>query len=216
MERDAELRRRVAAWCLILTPVLLTIADLLAIPDVRSHYARHTYSGLVLHLVSIVCLLPAVLGLAHLLRRPAPAYALAASGAAALGFMGGANIMAVRLYEWALQNGLEADLFARVRDLPAEVEGAVAPVILGPGLFTPLAMLLVGIGLWRWTRLPRWALALLLVGAVLFPAGRVSVTQELILASDVLLLPSMIFLGTRLLRGPEAWSLPVPRVAAAG
>lgn len=207
MDRDTNLRRQTAAWCLIAAPLVITIGDLLSMQAVLSRYAQHSYSGLVVHLVSMVFLLGAILGLAHLLRGPAPRYALTVGAAAVIGFLGGTNIMAVRLHIWALQTSLDSTLYDQVKQgLSGEAQAALAPVIFGPGLFTPLSLLLAGLGLWRWTRLPRWSLALLLLGAVLFPAGRISATLSLILLSDALLLVSMIFLGFNLLRRPEQWS----------
>lgn len=206
MERDSDLRRRAAAGCLIAAPLGLTAGDLLSAQDVLSRFARHSYAGIVVHLAATLLLFGATLGLVHLLRRLAPAYALAASAAAALGFMGESNIMAVRLHSWALQTALGSEHYRQLgRAMSGKIEAAFAPLIFFPSLSAPLALLLAGIGLWRCTSLPRWTLALLILGTLLYPAGRVVVSLPLILLSDALLWISMTSLGVHLLRQAGRW-----------
>jgi hypothetical protein len=206
MERDSELRRKAAAGCLIAAPLGLTAGDLLTAQDVLSRFARHSYAGLVVQLAAAVLLFGATLGLVHLLRRPAPVHALVTSAAAALGFMGESSIAAVRLHGWALQTALGSDRYHQMSAAMAgEIVAAFAPLIFVPSLFAPIALLLAGIGLWRCTRLPRWSLALLILGTLLYPMGRISVSLKLILLSDALLLTSMTFVGVLLLRQAGAW-----------
>ena len=206
MERDLDLRRRAAAGCLIAAPLGLTAGDLLTAQDVLSRFAQHSYAGLVVQLVAAVLLFWATLGLVHLLRRPAPVHALVTSAVAALGFMGESSITAVRLHGWAIQTALGSDRYRQMgAAMAGKIEAAFALLIFVPSLLTPVALLLAGIGLWRWTRLPRWSLALLLLGALLYPAGRVTLTVPLIFLSDALLLTSMTFFGVNLLRQPGLW-----------
>jgi hypothetical protein len=211
MERDSDLRRRAAAGCLIAAPLALTAGDLLSVQDVLSHFARHSYAGLVVHLAAAVLLFGATLGLVHLLR-PEPVYALVTSAAAAFGFMGETNILAVRLHSWALETAVGSERYGEMgRAMAGEIEAAFVPVIFVPSLFVPIALLLAGIGLWRWTRLPRWSLALLILGTLLYAAGRLSVSLSLILLSDSLLVISMTFVGIHLLRQAGAFREPAQR-----
>lgn len=200
MNADAELRRKWGAVCLFATPAVLLAADLVSIPAIRSMYERHVYSGLVLNLIAVVLLFGANLTLLSLSRNAAPRLALLGSVFAAIGLAGGAAIISLRLYDWALQRGLTPEVWQKVHHLPPDALGPILPVILVPGLFAPLAMLLAGIGLWRFANVPRWAAALVIVAAILFPAGRITVTLALILADDALLLVAMFSIGALLLR----------------
>ncbi len=213
MNGDAELRRKWGAVCLFVTPVALLAADIVSIPAIRSMYERHVYSGLVLNLIAVVLLFGANLTLLSFSRPAAPRLALAGSVVAAIGLAGGAAIMSLRLYDWALQRGLSPEVWQTVHHLPKEAIGPILPVILGPGLLAPVAMLLAGIGLWRFTNVPRWAAALVIAGSILFPAGRVTVTLSLILAADAVLLVAMLYLGAMLLRGARANVSGVPAPA---
>lgn len=70
-----------------------------------------------------------------------------------------------------------------------ETSSAAAPLALQlPGLLLPLALLGIGLMLARTKTAPSWAAITLVVGAVLFPLGRIPGIEAIALVSDAVLL----------------------------
>jgi hypothetical protein len=87
-----------------------------------------------------------------------------------------------------------------------------------PGLFFPIGLLILSIGLFRAKVVPRWTAVALGLGGVLFPVGRIPGILTVSVVSDVFMALSMCFIGWQTLKGnesaPEEESFVTTKVAA--
>jgi hypothetical protein len=97
-----------------------------------------------------------------------------------------------------------------------ETDSSAVPFVLNmPGLLAPLTLALLGITLARTGAAPKSLGYLLAVGAVLFPASRIPDIEPLALASDLLVVASLVPIGLRLLGGRATSARPAVAAAAA-
>ena len=214
--KDSELRRKLAGLAAIAGPLVLSTADILARGDILSNYTLLTYPALLIYLLADTLVISSILGLTRLLRNAPGGYAVFVSVAAFIGYMGGTNIWSEKITHWAMMQTDSTAYEGLIQGMPSDVWLASFLPIHSPGLFFSVSLLLLGVGFWRWTELPRWTGAFLVAGALLFPLGRVSATLSIILpselalaailASDLCLAISLVPLGWKLLSGKIAWS----------
>ncbi|CAN5580035.1 hypothetical protein BH10ACI3_BH10ACI3_20660 [soil metagenome] len=79
--------------------------------------------------------------------------------------------------------------------------GKISPFIFLPGLIPPMILIILAAILLKHRKEARWAWALVCVGALLFPAGRIFFGQPVVLLSDALLLVSLGYMGWQMLSG---------------
>lgn len=90
-------------------------------------------------------------------------------------------------------------------DLNNDVEGLAAPLALQlPGILFPLALLALGLTVYRARVQPRWCGLAIALGAVLFPVSRVGSVDVLAPVPDVLFLLGLAPLGWSLMQGRVA------------
>lgn len=175
---------------LIAFPVVLFISDL--------------YSGNVLPVQFLVSLCAvwflgaSIAALARLVRNTNPRLAIAGGGLALLGIFGSVGIMVFRFVTGTIRQTDGAIGNA------AQFEAALhktQPLIFTFGLLPPLVTCVLAAVLLRYEKQAKWAWAIVCLGILLFPAGRIFLGQTVVLISDSLLLIGLGFAGWQLLSG---------------
>ncbi len=197
MATDAsDLQRTVSAVCLMLSPVVWLIAEVMryALP-----LTAYFWSG-VLSLVWVALSIHVVLGLRHLLRARAPRLAVYGCGLALILTIFATGIWSMYLVGWALLPDAAA---------AAAVERSgfakLFFVFFVPGLIYPLCRAVIGLGLWRARVVPAWVGLLTAVGYLLIPVGRLPRIPPVIYLSAILLLLAEGWLGWKILTRRGAW-----------
>jgi len=139
------------------------------VASVAAHPDRFIVANLIA-LVSLVLLVPALLGLVHMLRERAPRLALVGGGLALAGAMPVAVQIALGLVEWQMvkggaERGPMVALLHRIEFSPGFV-----PILLASAL-PALGICVLGAGLWRTRLAPRWVAGLLGLGGVVLDLG---------------------------------------------
>lgn len=203
-----RLEEKVAGVCLI-------AGTLLYVPTTQFEYSSKEllfWAGF-LGLLVYILLLPGLLGIARLFRRPAPRLSVVVSLLATVGCVAGASFQTALLHEWAARTaGAPETMMAAIRDVTT---GRVYPVLLIFSIQFPISLLLLGIGLYRTHMAPTWVAALLGIGAIVFPLGHIG-TNLLIqhLAESLLLIP-LVWLGLRFLTDATPKGVAVPAATQA-
>jgi hypothetical protein len=189
-------RKTVAGICMILAPVLFLIAAIVApssdndagaILAAISEHRDAFYLSTVLAIAGSVLLLPALLGLMHMLRERQVAYGHVGGGLALLGNMMLMLLLGTQLMQWQMvRGGGRADMVALL-DRFGETTGSAIFVLLTLAL--TLGLVVLALGLYRARAVP-WSTALaLVVGAVVLQVAffAVSTAAWYIVASAILL-----------------------------
>ncbi len=192
----SELQRTVSAICLMLSPIIWLIAEILryAVP-----LTAYIWSG-VLSLVWVALSLHVVLGLRHLLHVRSPRLAVYGCGLALILTIFATGIWSLYLVNWALlpdhaaSEAVERAAFAKLFF-----------VFFVPGLIYPICRAVIGFGLWRAKVVPAWVGLLMAIGYLLIPVGRLPRIPPLIYLSSILLLLAEGWLGWKILTQRSYW-----------
>lgn len=142
-----------------------------------------------------------ILGLVHVLRPKADAIGLVGGAVALLGIVSVSNIVLVQLVRAILEREL-----AMAPDAVAQLLGRVWVVSYPLGPTLPGGLFLLACGLLRVRVFPVWMAAMLLLGAMTFPAGRVFRLPWLLHVSDLVLTLGSVGIAWRLWQSPEPWA----------
>jgi hypothetical protein len=199
-------RRRVIAGVSLVALSVAFLADsmtgLMTRPASPSH-TTITIIGFVAVLNAV--LMPfAILGLAQLLRARADRVGLAGVFMVLVGWAAATRISVVIQLDMLLSAGVEG--------VPAPALGSIftaAPgvwvSIFPVGLFFPLGLITLGLGLFRWRPVNRWFGLLLALGGLLFPVGRAVGIGFAITACDIALATAFAAIGGQILTRPAVW-----------
>jgi len=195
---------RLAGASLVLAPLLLLASSAVSPPlksDERAQLAviaRHPdrfYIFSLLGLVSAIVLVPALLGLMHLLRERAPGW----------GYIGGSLMMLGNLlsigdwmgnfvqWQMAAPSGDRAEMTALLTRLD-DTPGSALPLQLSGFAFL-LGTAVLAIGLYRARTVPAWVALGLVGGIVANLAGFVASSVALLIASSAVLLAALGWIG---------------------
>lgn len=177
---------------LIAFPVVLFISDLYSgnVPAVQ----------FLVSLCAVWFLGASLVALARLAWSTNPRLVIVAGALALLGIFGSVGIMVFRFVTGTIRQTDGAIGNA------AQFEAAIhktQPLIFTFGLLPPLVLCLLSAVLLRHEKKAKWAWAIVCVGILLFPAGRISLGQTVVLISDSLLLIGLGFAGWQLLTGRQ-------------
>jgi hypothetical protein len=200
-----RLQEKVAGACLIAGALLLT-------PVTYFEYNEEMLFGAgAVGLFLYALLLPGLLGVARLLRGDAPRLSVVAGLLATFGCVAGATFQTAILHEWAARTAgtPEATLAAIV----ATTEERVFPVLVTLGILFPIALLTLGVGLFRTGAVPTWVAALLMIGAIAFPVGHIGSLQIIQHLAETLLAVPLVWLGLRSSIGSRSQGVVVPATA---
>ncbi|HET8820945.1 MAG TPA: hypothetical protein VFM57_05315 [Thermoleophilaceae bacterium] len=207
-------RKMVAGACMVVAPFVLlaamvihpasdmdeatqvaTIAD-----NLDAWYVAH-----LLAFVSIVLVVPAVLGLMHMLRERQVALGHVGGGLAILGLLALTGLVAMELVLWQMAGaGNTAETVALLERLN-ETAGIVIPFVLLSFGFS-LGMATLAVGLYRARAVQSWMAVFVAVGAILFGFAVATAMNWLAIVAAAFLVVGLGAIGRMVLRETdEAW-----------
>ncbi len=207
-------RKMLAGACMVVAPFVLlaamvihpasdmdeatqvaTIAD-----NLDAWYVAH-----LLAFVSIVLVVPAVLGLMHMLRERQVALGHVGGGLALLGLLAFTGLVAMELVLWQMAGaGNTAETVALLERLN-ETAGIVIPFVLLSFGFS-LGMATLAVGLYRARAVQSWMAVFVAVGAILFGFAVATAMNWLAIVAAAFLLVGLGAIGRMVLRETdEAW-----------
>lgn len=198
MPRADRVNRLIAGTCMVLSPFMLLVGAILMpgldddagaqLASISDHLDRWLISSLLV-LCSLALAVPAVLGLAHMLRERQPALALAGVGAALVGILASVGITAIGLVAWQMaQSGSRVQMVALLDSvtntagiwIPFQLFGfalAIGLILLAGGLTmtrivnAPMALLIAVGGVCAVIGYPLASALLMLIGAACLCLG---------------------------------------------
>jgi hypothetical protein len=199
-----NLTRKTCGVAMILAP-LLGLASAIASPPLKSsagaklaEIARHQdrwYLYALLITISSWLFVPAVLGLIGLVSERAPRLSLIGGGLALLGVLVAIGDATVELMYWQMgAAGADRAQMAALADRYENAAGSSLPFAVG-GLALIAGLVLLAIALWRTGAAPAWAAAGIPVGVVLNIVAFSSSSGALVIASNVVLLATLGWIG---------------------
>jgi hypothetical protein len=207
-------RKMVAGACMVVAPFVLLVAmvihpasDMDEATEVAT-IADNLDAWYVAHLlafVSIVLVVPAVLGLMHMLRERQVALGHVGGGLAILGLLALTGLVAMELVLWQMAGaGNTAETVALLERLN-ETAGIVIPFVLLSFGFS-LGMAFLAVGLYRARAVQSWMAVFVGVGAILFGFAVATAMNWLAIVAAAFLLVGLGAIGRMVLRETdEAW-----------
>jgi hypothetical protein len=163
------------------------------------------YAAHLIALVSIVLVVPAVLGLMHMLRERQVALGHVGGGLALIGLLAFVGIVAMELVMWELVS--QGDRAAAVTLLQGlnESAGILIPFAFVSFGFS-IGMALLSVGLYRARAVQSWVAVCVGVGAILFGFGIATAMNWLTIVAAAFLVVGLGSIGRMVLRETdEAW-----------
>lgn len=175
---------------LILAPLLQFISGFFWINK------EYGVAGGTLLVLSMFFWIPSLIALFDLVKNKMPNYAAWGLLVAIVGFISGSNFAMV---------GVMSEIF----DIPHETylkgfenyKVSSGILLFQTGPLAPLSLLILGIVLLRTTSVDAFIAILIIIGAVLFPVGRISRTEWIAHVCDIFFLVPFSILGMRILSG---------------
>jgi hypothetical protein len=207
-------RKMVAGACMVVAPFVLLVAmvvhpasDMDEATQVAT-IADNLDAWYVAHLlafVSILLVVPAVLGLMHMLRERQVALGHVGGGLAILGLLALTGLVAMELVLWQMAGaGNTAETVALLERLN-ETAGIVIPFVLLSFGFA-LGMAILAVGLYRARAVQSWMAVFVAVGAILFGFGVATAMNWLAIVAAAFLVVGLGAIGRMVLRQTdEAW-----------
>ena len=207
-------RKMVAGACMVVAPFVLLVA-MVVHPASNMDEATQVatiadnldawYVAHLLAFVSIVLVVPAVLGLMHMLRERQVALGHVGGGLAILGLLALTGLVAMELVLWQMAGaGNTAETVALLERLN-ETAGIVIPFVLLSFGFS-LGMATLAVGLYRARAVQSWMAVLVAVGAILFGFAVATAMNWLAIVAAAFLVVGLGAIGRMVLRETdEAW-----------
>jgi hypothetical protein len=167
---------------IILGPVLLLTADLLAAFSGEEYHFR---TGFILWL-ALLCFLAILFGLNRLAAESQRKVAMAGVVCGSIGLMAAACITALYRVEAVLVSELDPQTFEAVE--AALLDSPIMATIFPFSPLFPIGLLLLSFAVWRSGTVGIWLAVSIALGALLFPAARMSGIVPIQMASGILLL----------------------------
>ena len=207
-------RKMVAGACMVVAPFVLLVAMVIhpaSDMDEATQVATIAdnldawYVAHLLAFVSIVLVVPAVLGLMHMLRERQVALGHVGGGLAILGLLALTGLVAMELVLWQMAGaGNTAETVALLERLN-ETAGIVIPFVLLSVGFS-LGMAVLAVGLYRARAVQSWMAVFVAVGAILFGFAVATAMNWLAIVAAAFLVVGLGAIGRMVLRETdEAW-----------
>lgn len=213
-----NLTRKTCGAAMILAP-LLGLASAISAPPLKTsagaqlaEIARHQdrwYLYALFITISSWLLVPAVLGLIGLVSARAPRLSLIGGGLALLGVLVAIGDATVELMYWQMgAAGADRVQMAALAERYQNAAGSSLLFTIG-GLAVIAGLVLLAIALWRTGAAPAWAAAGIPVGVVLNIIALSSSNGALVIASNVVLLATLGWIGRIVLAEPAPYRRPL-------
>ena len=207
-------RKMLAGACMVVAPVVLLVAMVIhptSDMDEATQVATIAdnldawYVAHLLAFVAIVLMVPALLGLMHMLRERQVALGHVGGGLAMLGLLAFTGIVAMELVMWQMAGaGSTAEAVALLERLN-ETAGIVFPFVLLSFGFS-LGMAFLAVGLYRARAVQSWMAVFVAVGALAFGFAIAVATNWLTIVAAAFLVVGLGAIGRMVLRETdEAW-----------
>jgi hypothetical protein len=207
-------RKMVAGACMVVAPLVLlaavvihpasdmneatqvaTIAD-----NLDAWYVAH-----LLALISIAVMVPAVLGLMHMLREREVAFGHVGGGLAMLGLLAFAGIVGMELVMWQMVAGGSTSEAVALLERLNDTAGIVIPFVLVSFGFA-LGLACLAIGLYRARAVQSWTAISVAAGAIVFGFAIGAALNWLAIVAAAFLVVGLGTIGRMVLRETdEAW-----------
>ncbi len=189
---------KLIGFAMIGAPLLMLMADTISLV---SDYPENFWFASILLFLSFYAFLGLIHGLYHLSNRTK--LALVGTLIAAFGIMAGETIMGLERVAWAMNEvGLKGEIDKTVYH----------PIVFSTsrqiGLTFPIGLILLSISLYKARAVNLITMALLIVGIVLFPIGRIIVGPSANVAGDAVMLFIYGKLGLGVIRNPLSQAFP--------
>jgi hypothetical protein len=207
-------RKMVAGACMVVAPLVLLFATVIH-PASSMNEATQVatiadnldawYVAHLLALIAIAVMVPAVLGLMHMLREREVAFGHVGGGVAMLGLLAFAGIVGMELVMWQMVAGGSTREAVALLERLNETAGIVIPfAFVSFGFALGLASLAAG--LYRARVVQSWMAVSVAVGAVLFGIAFGAATNWLAIVAAAFLVVGLGAIGRMILRETdEAW-----------
>ena len=207
-------RKMLAGACMVVAPLVLLAAMVIhpasdmdeatqvatIAADLDAWYVAH-----LLALVSIAVMVPAVLGLMHMLREREVAFGHVGGGLAMLGLLAFTGIVAMELVIWQLAGAGETAQAVALLERLNETTGIVVPFVLVSFGFS-LGVACLAIGLYRARAVQSWMAISVAAGAVVFGVAIGSAMNWLAIVAAAFLVVGLGAIGRMVLQQTdEAW-----------
>ena len=204
-------RKMVAGACMVVAPVLF-LAAVIVLPgidtDAADYYANAVdhpdawYISSLLALASLVVVVPAVLGLMHMLREREVAFGHVGGGFMLTGVVALAALTGTDLVVWQMTKGGDPAQMTALVDRFMNSEGLI-PLIVGALLF-PLGTIALFAGLVRAHATSAIVGGIAVVGAICFAVGYMAAAQWLLIVAAAMYVVSFGATGLMVLRETDA------------
>ena|SRR5918992_3917523 len=206
-------RKMVAGLCMIAAPLLMLVAAVITPvyeTDVGKQLAAvagdadRFYIASLATLVALILLVPAILGLMHMLREREVAYGHLGGGLALLGSFLVMAIMGIQLVVWQMvAGGADRAEMIALLDRVNDTTGIVVPLFILSFAFA-LGFAILAAGLYRARAVHPWMAILIAAGGVMLPIGATIASEVVVSLGAVALLVGLGFTGWRVLMEPDS------------
>ncbi len=191
---ETKFSHNLSAICLIAAPLLLLTGSLTTLLSPQSFYVRYVFGK-----AGLAIFVFAVFVLVQMLRPQMEKLALISGGMAIIGAISGTTLYSFVYYADEMSNrGFDAATTQSLETLFRQVYMTMVLMPL-PGLFFPLGLTILAVGLFVKKITPRPAAVILAIGAISFPFGRIPGNVTIFVVTDVLFTISLGFIGWQIL-----------------
>lgn len=209
-------RKIVAGVCMIAAPALLVAAELIHpkedsneakwLAEVSANTGRQYWAHL-LSMLALALLIPAILGVMHMLKARRPALGHVGAGLALLGIVSLATIVGSELVVWQAAKAPQADTAAMTALLDRTYNSGGIAVIYVLLLAFPAGVLVLGIGLYLARAAAAWQAVLVAVPVPVGLISEIAYGPKIIpIVTNILVLIGLGSIGWRVLtESDEEW-----------
>lgn len=213
--RSEHLRKTITGVCLIAAPLLLLIGEAIH-PDDKSNAADELalvadnlgrwYAAHLVELIAFALMIPAVLGLAHLIHERKPGLAYTGGGLSLIGIVAVAAVIGADGFAgyFVAEAGAGSPTAVAVFDSLME-SGRMIPVYIAT-LLVGIGLIVTAVGLYRSQVVAPWSAGAIALGALLIDIGFPAGVAAVVWAGMALLLVGMAPIGYAVLTESDmAW-----------
>jgi hypothetical protein len=207
-------RKMVAGACMVAAPLILLVAAVISPASdmdeatqvaTIAHNLDAWYVANLLAFVSIALMVPAVLGLMHMLREREVAFGHVGGGLAMLGLLAFAGIIGMELVMWQMVAGGSTREAVALLERLNGTAGITIPFVLVSFGFT-LGVACLAVGLYRARAVQSWMAICIVAGALLVGLAFATAMNWLAIVAAAFLVVGMGAIGRMVLRETdEAW-----------